>query len=155
SGWILAREGVVEQDRQTILNKRTYRALEAENDAAQGHVVGAKHRHDLLWRGHLGQRCEPGHLRANDSELATVTFEERLTFGRNQQVGNRGRQEAPQAAETFEFAHLLVHACLEHPVPVGELRGLPLDSVLVRLDSQQRRDPRQEFSLLEWFGDEV
>ena len=84
-----------------------------------------------------------------------VTLERILRTPCHDQLGEVGRKEALEAAETFELGHLLLDTLFQGPVPFRKLsrlcfepRSLFLDRIMKALDPQHRLDPGDEGGLV-------
>jgi hypothetical protein len=118
-------------------------------------VVVAQDVHHLLGLRPLRERREALQARADQGDLRPVALEDSIVAGRDDEVRQLPREEAPQAPEALDLPHLLGDPGLECAVELDELGGLLADGVLVPLDAQQRAHPRQQLGAVEGLGDEV
>ena len=133
------------------------RPLEPVDLLAQRRVVLTQDAHKLGRIRRLGQGGEAAEAAEDDRDLAAVAAQDRLAVQArsDDQLGHLWRQIAPQAAQTLELIDLLLHARFERAVPLGELRLLALDRVVVALDAQQRADSGQQLGPVEGLGEKV
>ena len=150
-----AVERVVEDDHEPVAREALERAVEAVDEVAERGVVLAQHGHDVLRLHGLGEAREAAQVAEDDGDLATVAAQEGVVAGRDHELRELRRQEAPQPAEALEGLDLRLDPLLELAVPGRELVGLRLDRVVVALDAQQRVDSRKQLRLVERLGDEV
>ena len=87
---------------------------------------------------------KPAEVEEDDGDLPAVGAERVLGAAGHDQLGELGREEALQPAEALDLAHLLLHALLEGPVPLGQLEGVPRLLVPEALLLEAGADPGAE-----------
>src|SRR5256712_4276343 len=153
-GGVRAGHRVVEEREDRVPGETLERRLELEHERTKGVVVLAQHAHDLLGLGDLRERGEAAEIAEHGGDLAPMALEERLVV--RDDLRDLGREEAAQALDPLELLDLLRHTGDERLGPVGELRGLPLDRIVSRLDAQERTRSRDQLRLRDaWPDDRV
>ena len=131
---------VVEEDHHPVAGEALEGAVVRKDQLAHLGVVLAEHAHHLLGLGRLGEGGEASQVEEHDGDLAPVGLQGIVGAARHDELGELRREEALEAAELLELAHLLLDAPLERPVPLGALLGEPLHGVVEVLDPQHRLD---------------
>jgi hypothetical protein len=89
--------------------------------------IAAQQRHDVFRVGALGEAGEAAQVAEQCGDLAAMAFELLLRAGRDDQVGDLRRQEAPQPAHAPDLAHLIGHAHFKLLIELHQLLRLRFD----------------------------
>jgi hypothetical protein len=88
-------------------------------------MIVAQQSHHIFRVSALGKPGETAQVaEERGCYLPTMAFELLLAPRRNDQISNLRRQEAPQPAHAFDFAHLVSDALFELLVELGEFLRL-------------------------------
>ena len=118
-------------------------------------MVLAQHRHQLLGLAGFGERGEVTQIAEDDDDLTTMALEERFVARVDDELSHLRGEEAAQAGGSLQRGELRLDPILELAVPTLQLGRLPLDRVVVPLDSNQRPHPGEQLGLIERLGHEV
>ena len=149
------RQRIVEEDEDAVAGETVDRAFVLGDERTHRRVIVAQHRFHFLRLGGVGERGEAAQVDEHVADLAPVRREDRLLAGRQDRVGDGGREEALQLAHALELGDLLGDALLELRVPLLQRVGLAPHLVLQRLDAQQRAHAREELGLVDRLRQEI
>ena len=88
-------------------------------------MVVAQQRHHVFRIGALGEPGEPAQIAEERGYLSAMAFQLLLAPRRNNQIGHLRRQEAPQPAHAFYFAHLVGDGLFELLVQLFDFLSSP------------------------------
>ena len=112
--------------------------------------------HHLLGLARLGERREAAKVAEDHDDLPAMAAAGRSSSPESiTSVDELGGEEAAQPVDPLQVLDLGLDPRLQLGVPLPQLRGLPIDRVVVALHPGQRGDPGQQLALVERLADEV
>ena len=150
------RHGIVEEHHQPVAGKAFQRAFVRLDQPPHRGVVIAQHAHHFFRFRRLGEAREAAQIEKHHRHFAAVAQERILGVAGDDQFCELRRHEPLQARQALQLLDLIGHAALQFAVPLRQLcrlcfepRGLLLDLIVERLDTEHRFDPRHQCGLID------